>query len=124
MDVLETVKNHLKQCSPKGDLYIIIPEKGKKQTSGGFMLADENSFDRKQMKGEIVAKGKGRLLEGALGRQEMEYEVGDIVIFRKNAGDDLYYDENLEIYPSHREEREDLVPVKIILQDAILFRIP
>ena len=124
-DELRTkVKNYLSKCLPEGDQYIILPEKKKSSTASGFVLADEGRGERKDMKGEIVAKGLGRLLEGTEGHQRMEFDVGQTVLFRKFAGDDLFYDEHLEIHPSHTEDRDDLVAVKVLRQEAILYALP
>ena len=87
-------------------------------------MADEQKGEQQEMRGEIVAKGQGRFLDGMAGRQYMEYEVGQTVLFRKHAGDDMSYDADLKQHPSSEEIREDLVPVKILHQESILYSLP
>ena len=54
----------------------------------------------------------------------MEFKVGEIVLFKRYAGDDFFMDENFNIYPSHEEQREDILPVKVLRLDSILHSLP
>ena len=87
-------------------------------------MPDDNKEEYKQQKGEIIAKGKGRLPENGIERQPMEFNVGDIVLFQRYAGNDFWMDEKYVIYPSHEEQREGLVATKVLRQDSILLRLP
>ena len=122
MNVRDKVKAYLQKCQPCGDQYVILPEI--REEIEGLAMPDDNKEEYKQQKGEIVAKGKGRLPEDGTERQPMEFNVGDVVLFQRYAGNDLYLDAKFTIYPSHEEQREEIVPVKILRQDSILFKLP
>jgi len=119
----DTVKKFLSQCTPCGDQIIVIPEE-KEKVVKGIHLATENKGERKQQRGEIVAVGPGRQFENSEGRQIVEYRVGDIVVFKRFAGDDYLLDDALQMYPQHEELREGLTPVKVLRQDSILHSVP
>ena len=122
MNVREKVKAYLKKCQPGADQYIILPDI--REEIEGLAMPDDNKEEYKQQKGEIVAKGKGRLPENGIERQPMEFNVGDVVLFQRYAGNDLWMCKDYKIYPSHEEQREDIVSVKILRQDSILFKLP
>ncbi len=120
MEVRKTIIAYLKKRQVCGDQVIIIPDEKDKVLKGGIVTADENKQETRQQKGEIIAMGPGRMPESG-DRQPMEFKVGDTVLFKKYAGDDMYFDQELEIHPAHEEPREGLIPVKILRQDSILF---
>ena len=122
MNVRDKVKAYLQKCQPCGDQYVILPEI--REEIEGLAMPDDNKEEYKQQRGEIVAKGKGILPEDGTERQPMEFNVGDIVLFQRYAGNDFWMDEKYVIYPSHEEQREGLVATKVLRQDSILLRLP
>ena len=122
MSLREKVKGYLSKCRPGGDQLIILPDL--REEIEGLAMPDDNKQEYKQQRGEVVAVGPGRLPESGTERQPMEFKVGEIVLFKRYAGDDFFMDENFNIYPSHEEQREDILPVKVLRLDSILHSLP
>jgi len=75
---------------PLNDKVIIRPIEEKETTKFGIVLPDTVEKEKKE-KGEVVAVGPGKLLENGH-RVQMGVKVGDIIIFKKYAADDLEID--------------------------------
>ncbi len=76
---------------PLGDRVLVKRLEAEEKTKGGIVLPD--SAKEKPQKGEIVAVGKGRLLES--GKVEpLEVKEGDKVLFGKYAGNEITYKED------------------------------
>ena len=76
---------------PLGDRVLVKRLEAEEKTKGGIVLP--NSAKEKPQKGEIVAVGKGRLLES--GKVEpLEVKEGDKVLFGKYAGNEITYKED------------------------------
>ena len=76
---------------PLGDRVLVKRLEAEEKTKGGIVLPD--SAKEKPQKGEIVAVGKGRLLES--GKVEpLEVKKGDKVLFGKYAGNEITYKED------------------------------
>ncbi|MBU1888326.1 MAG: co-chaperone GroES [Candidatus Omnitrophica bacterium] len=75
---------------PLGDRVLVKRLEAEEKTKGGIVLPD--SAKEKPQKGEIVAVGKGRVLES--GKIEpLEVKKGDKVLFGKYAGNEVSYKE-------------------------------
>ncbi len=75
---------------PLGDRVLVKRLEAEKKTKGGIVLPD--TAKEKPQKGEIVAVGKGRILES--GKVEpLEVKKGDKVLFGKYAGNEITYKE-------------------------------
>ncbi|MBU4149362.1 MAG: co-chaperone GroES [Candidatus Omnitrophica bacterium] len=73
-----------------GDRVLVKRLEAEEKTKGGIVLPD--SAKEKPQKGEIVAVGKGRVLES--GKIEpLEVKKGDKVLFGKYAGNEVSYKE-------------------------------
>ena len=80
---------------PLGDKLVIKVIEDTEQTSGGIFIPD--SAKEKPQKGEVIAVGPGKTLEDGK-KDEMEVNVGEIVLFAKYAGTDVKMnDETLKI---------------------------
>jgi chaperonin GroES len=70
---------------------VIIKRVEKEQTSaGGIVIPD--SAKEKPIRGEIIALGKGKILESGEVRP-LDVKVGDIVLFGKYAGTEVKIDD-------------------------------
>lgn len=70
---------------------VVIKRVEKEQTSaGGIVIPD--SAKEKPIRGEVIALGKGKLLENGQSRP-LDLKVGDIVLFGKYAGTEVKVDD-------------------------------
>jgi chaperonin GroES len=75
---------------PLGDRVLIKRLEAEEKTKGGIVLPD--TAKEKPQKGEVVAVGKGRILES--GKVEpLEVKKGDKVLFGKYSGNEITYKE-------------------------------
>ena len=73
---------------PLGDRVLVKRLEAEEKTKGGIVLPD--STKEKPQKGEVVAAGKGKLLDS--GKVEaLEVKKGDKVLFGKYAGNEITY---------------------------------
>lgn len=76
---------------PLGDRLIVEPAKGDEVTKSGIILPD--TVDReKPEQGKVIAVGVGKLSENGT-RIPMDVKVGDTVVFKKYAPDEVTIDE-------------------------------
>ena len=75
---------------PLGDRILVKrSEEDEQKTSGGIIIPD--TAKEKPQEGEVVAVGKGRLLENG-DRQSVDIAVGDKVLFAKYGGTEVTYE--------------------------------
>ncbi len=75
---------------PLGDRVLVKRLEAEEKTKGGIVLPD--STKEKPQKGEVIAVGKGKVLES--GKVEpLEVKKGDKVLFGKYAGSEITYKE-------------------------------
>ncbi|MEE8317922.1 MAG: co-chaperone GroES [Candidatus Omnitrophota bacterium] len=75
---------------PLGDRVLVKRLETEEKTKGGIVLPD--TAKEKPQKGEIIAVGKGRVLEN--GKVEaLEVKKGDKVLFGRYAGNEITYKE-------------------------------
>ncbi|MBU0759137.1 MAG: co-chaperone GroES [Candidatus Omnitrophica bacterium] len=75
---------------PLGDRVLLKRLEAEEKTKGGIVLPD--TAKEKPQKGEVVAVGKGKVLES--GKVEpLEVKKGDKVLFGKYAGNEVSYKE-------------------------------
>ncbi|MBU4311644.1 MAG: co-chaperone GroES [Candidatus Omnitrophica bacterium] len=73
---------------PLGDRVLVKRLEAEEKTKGGIVLPD--STKEKPQKGEVVAAGKGKVLDS--GKVEaLEVKKGDNVLFGKYAGNEITY---------------------------------
>lgn len=78
------------KIQPLGDRVVVKPLESREKTKGGIVLPD--TAKEKPQEGEIIAVGKGRVLEnGQL--QPLELKVGDKVLYGKYSGTEVTVDE-------------------------------
>jgi len=71
---------------PLGDRIVIKPLEAEEKTKGGIVLPD--TAKEKPQEGQIVAVGKGRILDnGSI--QQLEVKVGDKVLYGKYSGTEV-----------------------------------
>ncbi|MFA6130923.1 MAG: co-chaperone GroES [Patescibacteria group bacterium] len=75
---------------PVGDHVIVKPLENEKVTNSGIIIPETVEKERSE-RGEIIAVGPGKLLKSGA-RQSMEVAVGDKVIFKKYAPDEVELD--------------------------------
>ena len=69
---------------PLGNRVVIEPSEGEEQVSAGGIYIPDTAKEKPQ-EGTIVAAGPGRLTDDG-NRVPMELEVGDTVVYSKDAG--------------------------------------
>jgi len=75
---------------PLGDRVLVKRLEAEEKTKGGIVLPD--TAKEKPQKGEVVAVGKGRVLESG-NVEALEVKKGDKVLFGKYAGNEITYNE-------------------------------
>jgi chaperonin GroES len=75
---------------PLGDRVLIKPMEAEEKTKGGIVLPD--TAKEKPQRGEIVAVGKGKILENGEVKA-LDVKVGDKVLYGKYSGTEITYDE-------------------------------
>jgi chaperonin GroES len=74
------------KIQPLGDRVVVKPLEAESKTKGGIVLPD--TAKEKPQEGEIVAVGKGKVLDsGAV--QPMEVKVGDKILYGKYSGNEI-----------------------------------
>jgi len=89
---------------PLNDHILIKPINGTEVSKAGIILPDTVDKEKPE-KGEVVAVGQGKLLENGQ-RSPISVKVGDKVIFKKYAPDELPGEEDLMII-----KEEDILAV-------------
>lgn len=77
------------QMRPLHDRVVIKRVEEEKKTAGGIVIPD--SASEKPIRGEVVAAGKGKLLESGEIRP-LDVQVGDAVLFGKFSGTEVKFD--------------------------------
>lgn len=76
--------------TPLGDRILIERlEDDEETTSGGIIIPD--TAKEKPQEGEVIAVGKGRLLDNG-NRQPIDVEVGNKILFGKYSGTEVKYE--------------------------------
>ncbi|MFO7917798.1 MAG: co-chaperone GroES [Anaerolineae bacterium] len=75
---------------PLGNNLIVEPIEGEEMSPGGIVLPD--TAQEKPQRGVVLAAGPGLRLENG-GRQEMDVEEGDKVLFAKYGGTEIEQDD-------------------------------
>lgn len=76
--------------TPLGDRILIKRlEDDEETTSGGIIIPD--TAKEKPQEGEVIAVGKGRLLDNG-NRQPIDVEVGNKILFGKYSGTEVKYE--------------------------------
>lgn len=73
------------QLRPLGGHVIVAPQEKEVKTASGIYLPD--SGEKRQGQGTVVAVGPGKMEKGE--RQNMEVAVGDTVVFKQYAPDEV-----------------------------------
>lgn len=71
---------------PLGDRIVVKVLEAEEKTASGIVLPDKAK--EKPQEGEVMAVGKGKVLENG-SRQEVEVKVGDKIIFSRYAGTEV-----------------------------------
>jgi chaperonin GroES len=122
MPTREEVIESLKTVEPIADRVVVIPDE-KPKMSGGIHLSQTAVGEDELQTATVIAVGKGYHADNG----EViptESKVGDRVLLNKYAGDTIRIDLDKSILPSHTELTDDLIPVRILRQDAIIFTFP
>lgn len=77
---------------PLGSHIIVSAAEKEQVTSFGIIIPDTSDKERPE-RGTVVAVGPGKLLENGT-REAMEVNVGDVVLFKKYAPDEIEVKEN------------------------------
>ena len=76
---------------PLGDHVIVKPAKGEEMTKSGIVLPDTADKEKPEQ-GEVVAVGPGKRNDKGE-RDAMDVKVGDTVVFKKYAPDEVKVDD-------------------------------
>ncbi|MFA5935954.1 MAG: co-chaperone GroES [Patescibacteria group bacterium] len=79
------------QLRPLGDRVIVKPAVKEEMTKSGLIIPDTASKERPEQ-GEVIAVGPGRMLENG-SRAAVNLKVGDKIVFKKYAPDEVKIDE-------------------------------
>ncbi|MCM8781159.1 MAG: co-chaperone GroES [Candidatus Omnitrophica bacterium] len=71
------------KIQPLGDYVVVRPLEAEEKTKGGIVLPD--TAKEKPQQGEVIAVGKGKLLENG-NIQPPEVKVGDKILYGKYSG--------------------------------------
>ncbi len=74
---------------PLGERVLVKPLESEEKTAGGIILPD--TAKEKPQKGEVVAVGKGKLLEDGTVKP-LEVKSGDKVLYGKYSGSEISHD--------------------------------
>ena len=89
------------KIQPLGDRVLVRPLEAESKTRGGIVLPD--TAKEKPQQGEIVAAGKGKVLEnGTL--NPLEVKVGDKVLYGKYSGNEITTKEGEELLIMREED--------------------
>ena len=89
------------KIQPLGDRVVVRPLEAESKTRGGIVLPD--TAKEKPQQGEIVAAGKGKILEnGTL--SPLEVKVGDKVLYGKYSGNEITTKEGEELLIMKEED--------------------
>jgi chaperonin GroES len=89
------------KIQPLGDRVVVKPLEAENKTKGGIVLPD--TAKEKPQEGEIIAVGKGRVLEnGTL--QPLEVKVGNRVLYAKYSGNEITTKEGEELLIMREED--------------------
>ena len=72
---------------PVGDHLVVKPVVPEETSASGIIIPDTVDKERPE-RGEVIAVGPGKMLENG-GRSSMEVKVGDVVVFKKYAPDEV-----------------------------------
>ncbi len=89
------------KIQPLSDRVLVKPLAPESKTKGGILLPD--TAKEKPQEGEIVAVGKGKILEnGTL--QSLEVKVGDKVLYGKYSGNEITNKDGEELLMMREED--------------------
>ena len=77
------------QLRPIGGHIIVEPQEKEAKTASGIYLVDAG--EQKQSEGKVIAVGPGKQMESGM-RQVIEVKVGDTVVFKQYAKDEVTVD--------------------------------
>ena len=78
------------QLRPLGSHIIVEVQEKETKTASGIILPDNG--EKRQGQGKVIAVGPGKLLENG-SRQVMEVRVGETIVFKQYAPDEVKVDE-------------------------------
>ncbi len=89
------------KIQPLGDRVLVRPLEAESKTRGGIVLPD--TAKEKPQQGEIVAAGKGKVLENGT-VNPLEVKVGDKVLYGKYSGNEITTKEGEELLIMREED--------------------
>jgi len=89
------------KIQPLGDRVVVRPLEAEEKTKGGIVLPD--TAKEKPQEGEVVAAGKGRVLENGT-IHPLEVKVGDKVLYGKYSGNEITTKEGEELLIMKEED--------------------
>jgi len=89
------------KIQPLGDRVLVRPLEAESKTRGGILLPD--TAKEKPQQGEIVAAGKGKVLENGT-VHPLEVKVGDKVLYGKYSGNEITTKEGEELLIMREED--------------------
>jgi chaperonin GroES len=89
------------KIQPLGDRVVVRPLEAESKTKGGIVLPD--TAKEKPQQGEIVAIGKGKVLENGT-VSPLEVKVGDKVLYGKYSGNEITTKDGEELLIMREED--------------------
>lgn len=113
----------LKKVLPNVDRVIIVPEEKEKYTKAGIARPQTAKGEDETEIGEVVAVGGDYISEYGH-KIPMRYKEGDKVLMDRMAGVRFRMTKDGKFLPQHQDIRDDMLPVRIVRQDAIMLKFP
>lgn len=113
----------LKKVMANTDRVIIVPEETERLTRAGIAKPMTSKGEDETEIGTVVAVGPDYLSEYGE-KIPMRYKEGDRVLMDRQAGVRFRMTKEGKFLPQHYEVRDDMIPVRIVRQDAIMLKFP
>lgn len=122
-DSKQDIINLLATTEPNADRLAIVPDEREKMTKNLIARAQIAKGEDETEVGTVVSCGKGYTTEYGQW-MENRSKNGDRVLMDRFAGIRLRLDRQGKFHAQHVDVTDDLLPVRIVRQDAILMTLP
>ena len=119
--IIELVKN----IQPMSDRVLILPDEEEKENEYGISHASLTNDSFRKQSGVVLCVGPGRQSDYVRDFcQHMDVRVGERVLFKKYAGDDLLFNENgtTEAHVGN-PPRENQILITFVRQESIIAKL-
>lgn len=113
-----------KKIQPMSDRVLVLPDEEAKENEYGITRASLTNDAFRKQSGVVLAIGPGRQSDYQGIRQSMDVGVGDKILFKKHAGDDLLFNDNgtTESYVGS-PPRDSQILLTFVRQESIIAKL-